>query len=204
MQLFYSPSSPYVRKVSVVAYETGYKIDFVPAAARPTNRDANVVVKNPSGKIPTAVLEDESPLYDSRVITRWLDSHNSGPKLYPEGDALWPVLRREAMADATLEAALLIRYETVQRPEELRWPDWVRGQKEKIHSSFEQLEREAEEFAGIDAGLIAIGCAIGFIDFRFPDWGWRATCPSLAAWYEQFVLRPSMQATAPTDQGRQL
>lgn len=202
MKLFYSPSSPYVRKVSVVAHETGQQIELVLAAARPTNRDANVVAKNPSGKIPTAVLDDGSSLYDSRVITRWLDAQHSGPKLYPEGDALWPVLRREAMADAMLEAALLIRYETVQRPADLRWPDWIRGQNDKIHSSFEQMEREAAGFAAVDAGLIAIACAIGFIDFRFPDWGWRARCPSLAAWYEAFVSRPSMQATMPTDKGR--
>jgi glutathione S-transferase len=202
MKLFYSPSSPYVRKVSVVAHETGQSVAVVPAAARPTNRDATVVARNPSGKIPTAVLDDGSSLYDSRVITRWLDARHSGPKLYPDGDSLWTVLRREALADAMLEAALLIRYETVQRPEALRWPDWIRGQQDKIHSSFEHMEREAESFADIDAGLIAIGCAIGFIDFRFPDWGWRGTCPSLAAWYEEFALRPSMQATAPTDQGR--
>lgn len=202
MKLFYSPSSPYVRKVSVVARETGQEIEILPAAARPTSRDAIVVAKNPSGKIPTAILDDGSPLYDSRVITRWLDAQHSGPRLYPEGDALWPVLRREALADGMLEAALLIRYETIQRPEELRWPEWTRGQQDKIHSSFEHLEREAGSFAGVDAGLIAIACAIGFIDFRFPDWGWRTTCPVLWSWYDEFAKRPSMQATIPTDKGR--
>jgi glutathione S-transferase len=202
MKVFYTPSSPYVRKVSVVALETGYAIDVVPAAARPTNRDANVVAKNPLGKIPTAVLDDGTALYDSRVITRWLDAQHSGPPLYPEGDALWPVLRREATADGMLDAALLIRYEIAQRPEALRWPDWIRGQQDKIHSGFEHLEREAPDFVGIDAGLIAIACAIGFIDFRLPDWGWREGCPTLATWYREFIKRPSLQATMPTDQGR--
>lgn len=202
MKLFSSPSSPYVRKVLVVAHETGQDIERVPAAARPTNRDANVVAGNPSGKIPTALLDDGSSLHDSRVITRWLDTQHSGPKLYPEGDALWPVLRRESMADGMLDAAMLIRYETVQRPQELRWPDWIRGQEDKIQSAFEQMEHEAAGFEGIDAGLIAVACGIGFIDFRFAEWGWRRTCPQLAAWYETFSGRPSMQATAPTDQGR--
>jgi len=186
----------------VVAHETGQAIELLSALPRPTNRDPDVAAKNPIGKIPTAVLDDGSALYDSRNITRWLDAQHAGTKLYPEGEALWPVLRREATADGMLDAAMLVRYETAQRPQELRWPDWIKGQEAKIHAAFEQLESEAASFSGVDAGLIAIGCAIGFVDFRFPDWGWRQTCPRLATWYEIFVKRPSMQATMPTDQGR--
>lgn len=202
MKLFFSPSSPYVRKVSVTAHETGQAIELIVAPTTPTKRHPDVVANNPAGKIPTAILDDGSTLYDSRVITRWLDAQHSGPKMYPDGDAVWPVLRREAMADAMLDAALLIRYEIGPRPAELRWSGWIKAQEDKIRSAFEQMEREAGSFAGVNAGLIAIACALGFIDFRFPDWGWRATCPTLAAWHAEFAKRPSMQATMPSDLAR--
>ncbi len=197
MKVFFSPFSPYVRKVMVVAHETGQDVEKLDSAASPVARDTTIVAKNPTGKVPTALLDDGAPLYDSRVITRWLDAQHQGTRMYPEGEALWPVLRREALADGLLDAALLARYETAMRPSDLLWQDWLDGQIAKIESSLDQMEAEAESFEGIDAGLIAIACALGYLDFRFPDNDWRSGREALDTWYSRFSERPSMLDTRP-------
>lgn len=196
MKLFHSVSSPFVRKVMVVAHETGQEVERLASAANPITRDASIVAKNPTGKVPTAILPDGSALYDSRVITRWLDAQHAGPKMYPEGAALWAVLRREALGDGMADATILARYELAMRPEALRWPEWIKGQMAKVDSSLDQMEAEAAGFSGVDAGQIAIACALGYLDLRFADHGWRAGRPALARWHEAFCARPSMQATA--------
>lgn len=197
MKLFHSPASPYVRKVMVIAHETGQEIETLPSAVSPVKPDAAVSAVNPLGKVPSAVLDDGSALYDSRVICRWLDETHDGPKLYPAGVMLWDALRREALADGLLDAALLARYETVMRPEALRWDEWTAGQMAKINAALDQMEKESAFFAGVDAGQIAIACALGYLDFRFPDHGWREGRGALAAWYEEFAQRNSMVATKP-------
>ncbi|KAA0014592.1 glutathione S-transferase [Billgrantia pellis] len=195
MKLFYSPASPYVRKVMVMAHETGQEVDKLDSAASPINRDQKIVDHNPTGKVPTAILPDGSALYDSRVICRWLDAQHAGPKMYPEGN--WDIVRQEALADGLLDAALLARYETVMRPEEMRWPEWLQGQMDKIASSLDTMETEAESLKDVNAGSIAIGCAVAYLDFRFPDYPWRTSRPQLTRWYEAFSQRASFQMTQP-------
>ncbi|MEC7256733.1 MAG: glutathione S-transferase family protein [Pseudomonadota bacterium] len=197
MKLYHSPASPYVRKVMVVAIETGQEVDILGSAASPVNRDVTIVAQNPTGKVPTALIDGDQPLYDSRVITQWLAAQQSAVAIYPAGDALWPVLRREALGDGLLDAALLARYETAMRPEALRWEDWLRGQMEKIDSSLDQMNAEVGDFGEVDAGVIAIACALGYLDFRFPDLDWRTSRPALADWFKTFSARPSMQQTRP-------
>ena len=197
MKVYFSPFSPYVRKVMMVAAETGQTVEKLDSAASPIQRDQTIVAKNPTGKVPTAILDDGSALYDSRVITRWLDAQHDGPRMYPEGDALWTVLRREAVADGLLDAALLARYETAMRPAEMLWQEWLTGQMDKINSSLDQMESEAAGFQGVDAGLIAIACALGYLDFRFPDHDWRTGRPALSGWFGDFSKRASMQDTRP-------
>jgi glutathione S-transferase len=138
-------------------------------------------------------------MYDSRVITRYLDARAAGG-LYPEGDALWPVLAREALADGIIDAALLAVYEGRLRPEELRFSPWVQAQKSKVLRALGALEGEAGRFRdGIDASLVALGCALGYLDFRFADLGWREGRPALADWYAAFAERPEMLATRPAE-----
>lgn len=196
MKLHFSVPSPFARKVLVVAHETGQEIETLPAAAHPITRDATVVAQNPTGQVPTAILPDGSPLYDSRVICRWL-AEQAGGSLYPAGEALWTALRRESLGDSMIAATVLIRYETALRPEALRWPEWIRGQMEKVDSSLDRMEAEAGDFRGIDIGLITMGCALGYLDFRLAHHDWRKTRPALAAWFGTFAARPSMQATVP-------
>lgn len=201
MKLYHSNTSPFVRKCLVAARELGLaaKIELVPAAAHPINRDAGVVAKNPLGKIPVLVADDGAVLYDSRVIVEYFDAMAGGGRLVPrEGAARFRVLTLQALADGILDAAVLCRYEVAARPEPLRWADWTNGQTEKIAAGLDALEARAGSFGErVDVGTIAFGCALGYLDFRFATLGWRASRPNAAAWYERFGARDSMVATRP-------
>jgi len=199
MQLFHSPASPFVRKVLVAAHELGLagQLTFLPSAVHPVNRDATVVARNPLGQVPTLLLADGTELYDSRVICEYLDSLTTAATVFPaEPAARWTALRRQALGDGMMGAAVLVRYELVARPEGLRWPAWADGQMEKVTGGLRLLEGEVATFGdGCDIGLIAIACAVSYLDLRFPDDDWRARVPGLAAWYKSFSERPSMRAT---------
>ena len=199
MKLHYSPASPYVRKVRVVAIETGLMdgIDLANVTISPVGPDADVCADNPVGKIPTLVRDDGDALFDSRVICEYLDSLHDGARMFPDkGDARWTVLRWQALADGILDAAVGTRYETFLRPENLRWPDWVGAQMHKIRRSLDALEGETLG-DGVDIGTISVACALGYLDFRYPDEGWRDSRPTLAAWFETFGARASMRETCP-------
>ncbi len=201
MKLRYSPTSPYVRKVSVVALETGLdgRIERIATDIRaPTpefHRD------NPLGKVPTLITEGGETLYNSPVICEYLDSLHDGLKLFPApGGARWTALCRQALADGIMDAAALIRMEEVLRPENERSPVWLKRQRGAIGRGLDALEDEARSLAGAcTIGHIAIGCALGFLDFRLPGFDWRESRPELARWAETFAKRPSMAATTPKD-----
>ena len=199
MKLRYSPTSPYVRKVSVTAIELGLagKIERIPTNTQ--DRDSGIAAHNPLGKVPALILDDGGVLYDSPVICEYLDSLHDGPKLFPEaGPARWTALRQQALGDGLLDAAILRMLETVRRPEELRWQGWIKHQTAKMTQALDQFEAEASKFDEAPSiGQIAAGCALGYLDFRFPDLGWRDGRPGLAAWCETFAQRPAMQETLP-------
>ena len=199
MKLYYATASPFVRKVMVLAIETGLidDIELVKVALSPVQPDADVCADNPLGKIPTLVRDDGGALFDSRVICEYLDGLHDGPRMFPEsGEARWTALRRQALVDGILDAAVSTRYETFLRPEELRWRDWVDGQMGKVRRGLDVLEGERLNGA-IDIGTIAVACMLGYLDFRFPDEGWRDARPGLAAWYEEMAARPAMTRTVP-------
>ncbi len=199
MKLYYNPASPYVRKVRVLAVETGLMdgIDLAKVIITPVGPDPDLCADNPVGKIPTLVRDDGGTLFDSRVICEYLDGLHDGARMFPEdGETRWIALRRQALADGILDAAVGTRYETFLRPENLRWPNWVDGQMEKIRRSLDELERESFG-EGVDIGSISVACALGYLDFRYSEEGWRDSRPELAAWFEGFAARPSMGATRP-------
>jgi glutathione S-transferase len=196
-KLFHSPASPYARKVRIAAAEKQVALELVAVSLSPVSRNDDVARHNPLGKVPCLVTPDGVALFDSRVICAWIDAQGSAPRLIPDGAARWPVLALEALADGVLDAALLHRYEHNLRPEPLRWQDWADGQWAKITAALDQLERTAPGWSGVDLGLIAVGAALGYLDFRFADRPWRATRPRLAAWFEGFAARPSVAATVP-------
>jgi glutathione S-transferase len=200
MKLFYSPASPYARKVRVVALETGLdkKIEIVNVVATPVAPNADVDKHNPLGKIPVLSVKGMD-LFDSPVICEYLDSHHKRRKLFPrKGRERWVALRLQAIADGLLDAALLARYEGFLRPEDRRWPDWSKGQMKKIDGALAQLEAEAKSLKGkLTIGTITVACALGYLDFRFASHDWRAKCPKLAKWYASAAKTPSIKATVP-------
>ena len=201
MKLYHSTTSPFVRKVMVSAIELGLadRIELVPAKVSPIVRTAPVIADNPLGKLPTLITDDGTVLYDSRVIAEYLDALAGGGRLFPaEGAARWRALADQALADGMTDAALLERYETALRPAEMMWPVWRDGQHDKVVKTLDWLESTAAGLAArLDIGTIAIACGLSYLDFRFPDSGWREDRPLLSEWYAGFAARPSMTATVP-------
>jgi glutathione S-transferase len=200
MKLFYAITSPFVRKCLVSAHELGLRdrIELLPAAAHPVNRDRTVVARNPLGKIPTLITEEGTALYDSRVICEYLNELGDGHLMPRQGPARWVVLVDQALADGIMDAAVLTRYETAVRPANLRWDDWVAGQLDKVTCGLDDIERRAGRLADrVDAGTIALGCALGYLDLRFATLAWRDRCPNAAVWFERFGGRDSMVSTQP-------
>ncbi|MGF6226405.1 glutathione S-transferase [Inquilinus ginsengisoli] len=196
MKLLYSPFSPFARKVRIVAHEAGLqdRIEVVPTSTE--DPASGLSARNPLNKIP--VLETEfGPLYDSPVICEYLDTLHDGAKLVPAAGAdRWRALRWEALADGLMDAALLIRYEITLRPAEKQHEPWIERQKTKIRKSLDQMEADAAELDGpVTIGTIGAASALGYLDLRFADWGWRETHPRLAAWHAAFAERPSYVAT---------
>lgn len=201
MKLFFSPASPFVRKVLVVAAERGLRdrVEIVEAQVSPVNLDRAVRAHNPTGKIPTLLLDDGTALYDSRVIVEYLDGLGDGPGLIPrEEPARSRALVVQSLADEMTDAAVLLRYETFLRPEALRWPEWILGQRDKIHGSLDELERNTmDALTRFDIGAIAVACGLGYLDFRFAEEKWREGRPRLSAWFEVIGQRPSLAQSAP-------
>jgi glutathione S-transferase len=198
MKLYFSPTSPYVRKCLVTAHELGLagRIELLPTNAHPVQRNRELIASNPLGKVPTFFADDGTVLYDSRVICEYLDDLGHGSLFPRQGAARWAALTLQSLADGILDAALLARYEQAARPEALRWSDWLTGQLDKVHTSMAALEREAERLQGrVDIGTLTLGCAVGYLDLRFADLAWRARYPKLAQWAAQFGERESMRAS---------
>jgi glutathione S-transferase len=200
MKLYYSPPSPFARKVIVAAHELGLADQIVleQVAVTPVSQNDLVAASNPLAKVPTLVLEDGQALFDSRVIVDYLDSLSERSLAPRDGAQRWRVLTELAQADGLLDAALLARYELMRRPEPLRGDAWTDGQMSKVRRALDAFETSARR-AGDDLGIADIGvaCGLGYLDFRFPDEGWREGRPRLAAFYAQISRRPSWLATDP-------
>jgi glutathione S-transferase len=199
MQLFFASASPFVRKVVVLLHETGQleDVELVAAVGHPLASNDMPLAYNPLGKIPALQRDDGPAIYDSRVICQFLDSRAKS-NLYPEARK-WETLTLEATADGIMDAAVLMVYELRCRPEDMQYADWIDGQWQKVSRALTALNtRWMSHLAGpLDAGQIAIGCALGYLDFRHPDRNWREGNDALAEWFKEFEERPSMQATLP-------
>jgi glutathione S-transferase len=202
MKLTFSPSSPFARKVRICAIELGLidKIELVPAAVAPgTPNEKYAHDISPLRKLPALVLEDVSVLVDSFVICEYLDDLAGGGKLIPaSGLARWKVKSEHAMLQGMLDAMLLCRYESMLRPEAVRWKVWYDDQWDRAWQGFARFEARPDILARpLDITQIALTCALGYADFRFPNCNWRNGFPKLAAFNDKMLQRPSVKLSVP-------
>ena len=202
MKLFYSPASPYARKVRVVAIELGLgeRLALEPTDVSPgkPNR-AYAETRNPLRKIPALETDDGSTIYDSTVICEYLDQLAGGGKLFPREPSLrWQVLTNHALAQGMCDAAILFRYEVAVRPEPLRWNTWLEDQWDRIESGLQWFDQNNAELSEpLSVAHLALGCLLGYIEFRMPDRPWRTRFPHVRDWFERIERRPSFQQTRP-------
>lgn len=195
MKLKYSPNSPYVRKVVIIGLELGLDEKIVREALTLSPYDPNpeVTALNPLGKIPVLVADDGMALFDSTVACEYLSAMAGDRAWFPAaGPARWHALRCNALANGMLESAQLVRFEQ-SRPEPFRYDKWADAQLGKVKRGFAFLEQNLPGEA--DMGAVAVACAIGWLDFRFPDLNWRDQAPALSAWFDVFSQRPSFAST---------
>jgi glutathione S-transferase len=200
MKLHWSPKSPYVRKVMICAHEVGLveRLELVRSVAAMLKPNERLMQDNPLSKIPTLVLEDGFTLFDSVVICEYLDDLGGGTLFPREGSDKWQALRWHAFGDGLLDALILWRNERERSAPLLPLLDAFEL---KTRASLSQLEDEAQALneTPFSIGHIALGCALGYLDYRFDAFGWRSLAPRLAEWHAEVRTRPSFQHTEPID-----
>jgi len=204
MKLITSLTSPYVRKVRICFMEK--KIDMELVFEDVWSADTKITQFNPIGKVPCLVLEDGSTMYDSRVIAEYADTLSPvGKLLPPPGKERAIVKTWEALADGLLDAALLARMETIWAPrveaKQVSQP-WIDRQKSKINAALAAMSKGLGDNEWcyqnhMTLADISVGCALGYLLFRFPEMKWQEEYPNLAKFYEKLMKRPSFSETIP-------
>jgi glutathione S-transferase len=196
MKLAYSPASPYVRKVMACAIARGLDGRIEKWAVATT--DPALLPVNPLSKVPSLVTDDGVALYDSPVICEYLDSLGDAPKLFPPaGPARWNALRQQALGDGILDATQPRRREVALPRDEGRRA-YIELQQGKVSRALDVLEAEADTLGALTTiGEITIGCALSYLDFRYPHEPWRPGHPKLEAWYARVVKLPPLANTMP-------
>lgn len=200
MKLHWSPKSPYVRKVMICAHELELtdRLELVRSVAAMLKPNERLMLDNPLSKIPTLVLDDGFAIFDSVVICEYLDTLGSGSLFPKQGSDKWQALRWHAFGDGLLDALILWRNE---RERQAPLAALVAAFDLKTRASLRQLDDEAQALneTALSIGHIAIGCALGYLDYRFDTLGWRALAPRLAEWFDETRSRPSFKNTEPVD-----
>ena len=200
LKLHWSPKSPYVRKVMICAHELGVvdRLELVRSVAAMLKPNARLMEDNPLSKIPTLVLDDGFALFDSVVICEYLDDLAQGSLFPKQGADKWQALRWHALGDGLLDALILWRNE---REREVPLRTLIEAFELKARAALKLLDDEAQALAGksLSIGHVTIGCALGYLDYRFDALGWRGIAPRLAEWQADIVRRPSFQVTEPID-----
>lgn len=202
MKLIGSHTSPYVRKVRIVLAEKKIDCEFI--VNNPWADDSLVTAHNPLARIPVLVLDDETSLFDSRVIAEYLDSMTPNNKLLPAtGRERIAVKRWEALADGICDAAASIVMER-KRPAGEQSPSWIERQQRVIGLGLAEMAKELGDAPWCQGNSlcladIAVGAALGYLDFRFGDLDWRGEHPALARLAEKLAQRPSFAETLPHD-----
>jgi len=201
MKLIGSLASPYVRKVRVVLAEK--KLDCAFEIDNVWGADTAIHHSNPLGKVPCLIMEDGSSMYDSRVIVEYLDTLTPVCKLLmPNARDRADIKVWEALADGVLDAAVLVRLERTLRPQEQQSAAWIERQMGKVHGGLAVMSanlRESPYCKGNHYTLadVAVGCALGWLSFRFPEIAWRDDYPNLARLADKLAERPSFKESQP-------
>jgi glutathione S-transferase len=200
LKLYIGPTSPIARKARVLVRELAITHMVEEVMIDPWT-DAGLRAVNPLSKVPALVLDDGSALYDSRVICEYLDELANGhffprPGLLKSAEGKWRALTLQALGDG-LSDAIVRRFLESRLPEAERNLKVIARQSEAIAAALALLERAAAKLNKITIGEVSVGCALGYLDLRAPQEGWRDRCPALAAWQENFARYPSMKATEP-------
>lgn len=198
-----SPSSPFVRKVSIAVALLGFDKDVTIERANTTDPNDSIRRINPLGKIPALITDDFGAIYDSRVILEYLDERAGGGRIIPRDlQARIEALRLQALCDGILDASVLTVYEGRYRKPEMHEPRWLELQDGKVSRALALLEAappplDPNPQTLPDVGRIALACALGYRDFRFGG-AWRTTHPRLVGWLDNFAARvPAFTATKP-------
>ena len=201
MKLLASLASPYTRKVRVVLIEKKIECELELVDVQPVENAVNA--HNPLGKVPALVMDDGSALFDSRVIVEFLDAVSPLARLIPEENRERVAVRRwEALADGCLDAGLLIRYESL-RPKKEQSAAWAGKQTGKLQRGLAMIAAELGERPWCHGDRytladIAVGCCLGWVEFRKPGGvEWRAEYANLARHYDKLMERPAFADTAP-------
>jgi len=200
MKLIGTQTSPFVRKVRIVLAEKKIEYDF--EIGNPASEEVRLAQFNPLGKVPVLVLDDETPLFDSRVIVEYIDNVTPNNKLLSGSNRERTEVKRwEAVADGILDAAVTIVLEN-RRPKKEQSADWTERQQRKIARALEFIAHELGENAhcmGTHFSLadVAVGTALGYLAFRFPEITWQESHANLARLYDKLMQRPSFIETLP-------
>ena len=201
MKLIGSLTSPYVRKVRIVFNEK--KVDVDLELENVWAADTTITATNPLGKVPCLISDDGEPIYDSRVIAEYADALSPVSKLIPTDNRERATVKTwEALADGIMDAGILARLERTLRPSEQQSQAWVDRQMGKIDAALRQMSERLGENAWCHGNQmtladIAVGCAIGYLLFRFPEVKWQTQYPNLDRLYQKLVQRSSFIETAP-------
>ncbi|NMM77192.1 glutathione S-transferase [Acidovorax sp. SRB_14] len=203
MKLIGTTTSPYVRKVRVVMAEK--KLDYAFVLDNVWDQDTAIAASNPLGKVPCLVMEGGEAVFDSRVIVEYLDTLSPVGKLIAQqGRERADIKTWEALADGVLDAAILVRLEQTfaGRTESERSQAWIDRQLGKVDAGLRAMAQGLGDkpfCSGIHLSLadIAVGCALEWLDFRFPQIAWRAEHPNLARLADKLAQRPSFAETRP-------
>lgn len=196
LKLWYSPASPFVRKVMVFAHEAGIADSITLVPGDVWAPESAITNDNPLGKVPALVTPD-GVFAGSYLCCEYLDSLHAGPRLIPaEPGKRWPALQLHAFADGIIEAAVASVIEQLRRPKEFVYQGMIDRQNGKINRTLDEVASMAPTQAP-EIASITLGCALGYLDFRMPQLAWRDGRAALGEWYASFVQRKSMQATIP-------
>jgi len=198
VRLNHSAASPYVRKVMACAIARGLDGRLEKLTTNPHQSPPELLGVNPLSKVPALLLDDGTALYDSPVICEYLDGLGDAPPLFPPaGPARWAALRQQALGDGIMDASVPRRREMGFPPDEGR-AAFIQRQREAVARAVDALEAEAASFGDLrTVGEIAVGCALGYLDFRFAAEPWRPGHDRLAAWYARVSELPPLARTVP-------